>query len=248
MQDAGFVFGCYIVTFGAIAAYALYVVRRGRRATDAAARRRQALDLRHASPDVSTIDLTPAPAPAARPRRTPATLAATPRARAGARGRRGDRHQVPQLGRRLLLQRRRDRPRGGCEVGRAPARPGHGRQGHASPTHEGEHRLRASRSTASRCRSATAGGQGGMFQECTPSSSTARSWTATASVRRRPRSRSSTPTSTRPPTRTGWRHRLRRPAMADVRSRRRDSHASLNGASRPGRPDARRSPRRCSGR
>jgi hypothetical protein len=33
MEDAGFIFGSYVVTFGAVAAYALYVLRRGRRAT-----------------------------------------------------------------------------------------------------------------------------------------------------------------------------------------------------------------------
>jgi heme exporter protein CcmD len=33
MDDAGFILTCYAVTFGAIAAYAAYVLRRGRRAT-----------------------------------------------------------------------------------------------------------------------------------------------------------------------------------------------------------------------
>ena len=32
MEDAGFIIGGYVVTFGAIAAYALYVIRRGKRA------------------------------------------------------------------------------------------------------------------------------------------------------------------------------------------------------------------------
>ena len=35
MQDAGFVLGSYLISFAAIAAYALYVVRRGRRAAEA---------------------------------------------------------------------------------------------------------------------------------------------------------------------------------------------------------------------
>ena len=34
MEDAGFILGSYLISFGAIAAYALYVVRRGRRATE----------------------------------------------------------------------------------------------------------------------------------------------------------------------------------------------------------------------
>ena len=34
MQDAGFVLGSYVISFSAIAAYALYVVRRGRRAAE----------------------------------------------------------------------------------------------------------------------------------------------------------------------------------------------------------------------
>jgi hypothetical protein len=33
MEDAGFIFGAYVVTFGAIAAYAAYVLRRARRST-----------------------------------------------------------------------------------------------------------------------------------------------------------------------------------------------------------------------
>jgi len=33
MEDAGFVIGSYVVTFGAIGAYAAYVLRRARRAT-----------------------------------------------------------------------------------------------------------------------------------------------------------------------------------------------------------------------
>jgi hypothetical protein len=35
MEDAGFVLGSYLISFGAIAVYALYVVRRGRRAASA---------------------------------------------------------------------------------------------------------------------------------------------------------------------------------------------------------------------
>ena len=34
MDNAGFIFTSYALTFGSILAYALYVVRRGRRATD----------------------------------------------------------------------------------------------------------------------------------------------------------------------------------------------------------------------
>jgi hypothetical protein len=34
MEDAGFVLGSYLVSFAAIAVYALYVVRRGRRAAE----------------------------------------------------------------------------------------------------------------------------------------------------------------------------------------------------------------------
>ncbi|CAN5827802.1 hypothetical protein BH24ACT5_BH24ACT5_20730 [soil metagenome] len=33
MEDAGFIFGAYGITFGGVAAYAWYVVRRGRRVT-----------------------------------------------------------------------------------------------------------------------------------------------------------------------------------------------------------------------
>jgi hypothetical protein len=33
IEDAGFILTCYAVTFGAIVAYAAYVIRRGRRAT-----------------------------------------------------------------------------------------------------------------------------------------------------------------------------------------------------------------------
>jgi hypothetical protein len=33
MEDAGFIVGSYVLTFGAIGAYALYVLRRARRAT-----------------------------------------------------------------------------------------------------------------------------------------------------------------------------------------------------------------------
>jgi hypothetical protein len=33
MEDAGFIFTAYAVTFGAVIAYAAYVIRRGRRAT-----------------------------------------------------------------------------------------------------------------------------------------------------------------------------------------------------------------------
>jgi heme exporter protein CcmD len=32
MEDAGFIFTCYALTFGAVAAYAAYVLRRGRQA------------------------------------------------------------------------------------------------------------------------------------------------------------------------------------------------------------------------
>ena len=31
MEDAGFIFGAYVVTFGAVAAYAVHVLRRARR-------------------------------------------------------------------------------------------------------------------------------------------------------------------------------------------------------------------------
>lgn len=34
MEDAGFIITGYIVTLGSVLAYALYVVRRGRKATD----------------------------------------------------------------------------------------------------------------------------------------------------------------------------------------------------------------------
>jgi heme exporter protein CcmD len=33
MEDAGFVIGSYVATFGAVAAYAVYVLRRARRVT-----------------------------------------------------------------------------------------------------------------------------------------------------------------------------------------------------------------------
>ena len=33
MEDAGFIFGSYVVTFGAVAVYALHVLRRARRTT-----------------------------------------------------------------------------------------------------------------------------------------------------------------------------------------------------------------------
>ena len=33
MEDAGFIVGSYLITFGAVAAYALYVLRRARRTT-----------------------------------------------------------------------------------------------------------------------------------------------------------------------------------------------------------------------
>jgi hypothetical protein len=33
MEDAGFIFGAYVVTFGAVAVYAAHVVRRARRTT-----------------------------------------------------------------------------------------------------------------------------------------------------------------------------------------------------------------------
>ncbi len=33
MEDAGFIIGSYVVTFGAIGAYALYILRRARRTT-----------------------------------------------------------------------------------------------------------------------------------------------------------------------------------------------------------------------
>ena len=33
MDDAGFIFTCYVLTFGSIGVYAAYVIRRGRRAT-----------------------------------------------------------------------------------------------------------------------------------------------------------------------------------------------------------------------
>jgi hypothetical protein len=33
MEDAGFILTCYAVTFGAVIAYAAYVIRRGRQAT-----------------------------------------------------------------------------------------------------------------------------------------------------------------------------------------------------------------------
>ena len=46
MEDAGFIIGSYVVTFGAIAVYAWSVLRRARRTTSPAARRGQALDVR----------------------------------------------------------------------------------------------------------------------------------------------------------------------------------------------------------
>jgi hypothetical protein len=33
MEDAGFIFGAYVITFGAVAAYAVAVLRRARRTT-----------------------------------------------------------------------------------------------------------------------------------------------------------------------------------------------------------------------
>jgi hypothetical protein len=33
MEDAGFILTAYVVTFGAVVAYATYVIRRGRKAT-----------------------------------------------------------------------------------------------------------------------------------------------------------------------------------------------------------------------
>ena len=46
MEDAGFIIGSYVVTFGAIAVYAWSVLRRGSPHDGAAARRGQALDMR----------------------------------------------------------------------------------------------------------------------------------------------------------------------------------------------------------
>ena len=106
MDDAGFILTATLVTFGGIAAYALYVDPPGQADAAAAAGRRQAL---------AVSDWT-RPRPVAAPGRRSAAVrkprrkwAAAARARRGGRGRRGDRHAVPRLGGRLLLQRRRDR-------------------------------------------------------------------------------------------------------------------------------------------
>ena len=111
MEDAGFVFGSYVVTFGAVGAYALYVAatRAGVLADVAAARRRQALGREARSPDLSTIRPHP---PAGTGRRRAGASALGCRSSCSALVLVAGGVIVTQflaLGRRLLLQRRRGR-------------------------------------------------------------------------------------------------------------------------------------------
>ena len=161
-------------------------------------------------------------APAARSgrRRPPQRPAVGPDRRAGPRARRRwrDRHPVPALGGRLLLQRRRDRrsataasPAGGC-ASRAPSTGARSTRSTAS-------RRSPSPSAASRCPCATTASPAASSRSASQSSSMA-SWSTARS--KATASRSSTPTSTRP----------RTPNASTQRRRgvRRVLAASLNGA------------------
>ena len=167
MEDAGFILGSYVVTFGAIAAYAAL-----RAAPRPAGRRRSCPTRpspgREALTDVSRLDLSPRPTPgSARPAPHAAHWAPIVVLGARARRRRRDRHPVPRLGGRLLLQRRRDRrPR--RLRGRPPAaRPGHRRRGHASRRTAASRRSRSSFGDAA-MPVRYEGEPGGIFEECEP--------------------------------------------------------------------------------
>ena len=58
MEDAGFIIGCYVITFGPIAVYAWSVLRRARRATSRLPGRGQALDVSKRR-SMSDLDLSP---------------------------------------------------------------------------------------------------------------------------------------------------------------------------------------------
>ena len=180
MEDAGFILGSYIVTFGGVAAYALYVVRRGpprgrRRCPTTPSPGREAR-----FSDVSTIDLTPrtdtgAPAaPASAGAWAPLVVLALVLVAGGVIV-----TQFLALGRRLLLQRRRGRLALGCEAGRRLRVQG--------TVDEGDGRRRTTAmtdftiaSTARRCRCATAGSRGASSRSASPSSCTA-SWSTARS-------------------------------------------------------------------
>ena len=152
------------------------------------------------SRDADDLDLSPRPPRRGAARRRGRRVGAARRARARARRRRRARHPVPALGRRLLLQRRRDRrARDGCEPGRRLRVQGTVDAGTVD-TGRRRHHVHDLVQRRHACRCATTAQPGGIFEECQPVVvhgelvGTARS--------RATGSRSSTPTSTWPRTPT----------------------------------------------
>ena len=194
---------------------------------------------------VSDLDLSPRSEPAAVD--APGSpLGADRRARPRARRRRRDRHPVPALGGRLLLQRRRDRPARRLRAGPAPARPGHGRPGHGRHRrrrHDVHHLLRRRHDAG-----ALPGAARRDLRGVPASRRARRARRATRS--KGTASRSSTPTSTRPRTPIAS---TAAPAESDTCSpSRRATEAAWPGnamRARPGRADAhaRRGDVRCDG-
>ena len=173
MEDAGFIIGSYVVTFGAIGRVRLVGAAPRPPHDGAAPRRGQALDVSPHSARTSTVDAMHRPQPPAGAGRPPAPPRAQPplgaarRARPRARRRRRDRHPVPALGRRLLLQRRRDRrPR--RLRGRAAGCASRARSTRARSRRSTASRRSPSPSTAPRCPCATTASRAGIFEECQP--------------------------------------------------------------------------------
>ena len=166
MEDAGFILGSYVVTFGGVGRLRRGTsLRRGRRLADAAARRRQALDLIDPMTD---LDLTPAAGTGRPPRRRrrrrwlPLVVLGAGLVAGGVIV-----TQFLTLGRRLLLQRRRDRHQRRLR-GRPPAaRPGHGRRGHRSATVDGVTTFTISFNGVT-LPVRYDGEPGGIFKECIP--------------------------------------------------------------------------------
>ena len=167
MEDAGFIIGSYVVTFGADRRLRLVGAAPG-----PPGRRRGCPTRPSPGPEARVCHREhDRPQPAQRRRRTrrPAAspLGADRRARPRARRRRRDRHPVPPLGRRLLLQRRRDRPARRLRAGPAPARPGHRRRGARSTTADGVTTFTISFDGAT-LPVRYEGQPGGIFEECEP--------------------------------------------------------------------------------
>ena len=159
MDDLGFILLSYVAAFGGAAALVWQVLRRGRAPRRRTARRGQAVDLSPRADATSAAAATRVRGK--RGRRSPCSSSCSPAVSWSSPSSSSSAIDyycnVDEVGHQGRL---RGRP--------SAAHPGQRRRGQRSPPSGNVTNVRRSSSTGSRCRCATSGDPGGIFQECVP--------------------------------------------------------------------------------